>query len=222
MVVVGVLVVASMSALPPVAGAQTPGEDSVVGTAWDCTFAEECQPDPSEAAFVELTANAHSGPVGQNPAGTMTWSERVLGDFVINEAQVTCLAVTGRVAIVGVAGTRTLTRVDVSVPIAGLVRVTDGGGSGSGQDVFEFDIRQAPLPGPPLPGPTECSAFPAAAPTLRNDGGDLVVTDTQPLPASKNQCKNGGWRTYGVFKNQGDCVSFLATKGENPPGKKKP
>jgi hypothetical protein len=38
-------------------------------------------------------------------------------------------------------------------------------------------------------------------------------------PISKDQCKNGGWRTYGVFKNQGDCVSFVATKGKHPPGK---
>jgi hypothetical protein len=36
-------------------------------------------------------------------------------------------------------------------------------------------------------------------------------------PTSKDQCKNGGWRTFGVFKNQGDCVSFVATKGKNPP-----
>jgi hypothetical protein len=38
-----------------------------------------------------------------------------------------------------------------------------------------------------------------------------------PLPTSKDQCKNGGWRTYGVFKNQGDCVSFVATRGKNQP-----
>jgi hypothetical protein len=42
------------------------------------------------------------------------------------------------------------------------------------------------------------------------------VTDTRPLPTTKDQCKNGGWRSYGVFKNQGDCVSFVATKGKNP------
>jgi hypothetical protein len=24
-------------------------------------------------------------------------------------------------------------------------------------------------------------------------------------------------RPYGVFKNQGDCVNFVATKGKNPP-----
>jgi hypothetical protein len=27
------------------------------------------------------------------------------------------------------------------------------------------------------------------------------------------------WRTYVVFKNQGDCVSFVATGGKNEPGK---
>ena len=34
---------------------------------------------------------------------------------------------------------------------------------------------------------------------------------------NKDQCKNDGWKSYGVFKNQGDCVSFVATKGKNLP-----
>jgi hypothetical protein len=42
----------------------------------------------------------------------------------------------------------------------------------------------------------------------------LVVTC---LPTTKEECKNGGWRDFGVFKNQGDCVSFVATGGKNPP-----
>ena len=50
-----------------------------------------------------------------------------------------------------------------------------------------------------------------------NEVGDIVVHDAQPLPISKDQCKNGGWKTFGVFKNQGDCVSFVATKGKNQP-----
>jgi hypothetical protein len=37
------------------------------------------------------------------------------------------------------------------------------------------------------------------------------------LPATTDDCKNGGWERYGVFKNQGDCVSFVAAKGKNPP-----
>jgi hypothetical protein len=39
-----------------------------------------------------------------------------------------------------------------------------------------------------------------------------------PLPTSKAQCKNGGWKNFGsTFKNQGDCVSFVASGGKNPP-----
>jgi hypothetical protein len=34
------------------------------------------------------------------------------------------------------------------------------------------------------------------------------------LPTSRDDCKRGGWRTYGArFRNQGDCVSFVATRG---------
>jgi hypothetical protein len=32
-----------------------------------------------------------------------------------------------------------------------------------------------------------------------------------------DQCKKGGWQTFGIFKNQGDCVSFVATNGKSPP-----
>lgn len=44
------------------------------------------------------------------------------------------------------------------------------------------------------------------------------------LPVSKDECKGGEWQTFvnvligvQIFKNQGDCVSFVATKGKNPP-----
>lgn len=37
-------------------------------------------------------------------------------------------------------------------------------------------------------------------------------------PATKDECKNDGWQNFdGMFKNQGDCVSFVATKGKNQP-----
>ena len=45
----------------------------------------------------------------------------------------------------------------------------------------------------------------------------LRVTCEPPTPTTKDECKNGGWKTFGVFKNQGDCVSFVTTKGKNPP-----
>jgi hypothetical protein len=46
----------------------------------------------------------------------------------------------------------------------------------------------------------------------------MQITATQVLPTSKDQCVNSGWTTYGTtFKNQGDCVSFVATNGKNQP-----
>jgi hypothetical protein len=59
-------------------------------------------------------------------------------------------------------------------------------------------------------------------------------TPTDALPTNKDQCKNNGWATFNtlsftsitggyfpvftsVFKNQGDCVSFVATGGTNLP-----
>jgi choice-of-anchor C domain-containing protein len=47
---------------------------------------------------------------------------------------------------------------------------------------------------------------------------NVVVTETVP---TKDDCKQGGWQTMidtagNAFKNQGDCVSFFATKGKNP------
>ena len=43
-----------------------------------------------------------------------------------------------------------------------------------------------------------------------------VFTPQPSLPTTKDQCKSGGWQAFGVFRNQGDCVSFVATKGKNP------
>jgi hypothetical protein len=51
--------------------------------------------------------------------------------------------------------------------------------------------------------------------------GSLRVTANvvQCFPATKDQCKNGGWASYGIFKNQGDCVSYVATGGRNAPAR---
>ena len=46
------------------------------------------------------------------------------------------------------------------------------------------------------------------------------LSETEPiLPATTEQCKNDAWKAYGVFKNEGDCVSFVETEGKNEPGK---
>jgi hypothetical protein len=46
-----------------------------------------------------------------------------------------------------------------------------------------------------------------------------VSFSSAALPTATDQCKDNGWKTFGVFKNQGDCVSFVATGGKNPPAK---
>jgi hypothetical protein len=45
----------------------------------------------------------------------------------------------------------------------------------------------------------------------------VAIDSIRLLPTTKEQCKHGGWRDFGVFKNQGDCVSFVATNGRNQP-----
>src|SRR6476646_3433729 len=43
--------------------------------------------------------------------------------------------------------------------------------------------------------------------------GELQVPETTSTPTTKDDCKNGGWKNFSpAFKNQGDCVSFVATK----------
>lgn len=63
---------------------------------------------------------------------------------------------------------------------------------GSGNAFTEWFVSQTFTPGPPPP--------PAA-------------------PTTTDQCKNGGWKNYPAlgFKNQGDCVSYVATKSKNQP-----
>jgi hypothetical protein len=50
--------------------------------------------------------------------------------------------------------------------------------------------------------------------------GNATTWNFDPLtgpPTSKDQCKDGGWQSFDnpTFKNQGDCVSYVATKGKH-------
>jgi hypothetical protein len=139
--------------------------------------------------------DARSGPSGENPTGQVTFRSTADGS-VFFSGPVTCLDVNGNFAILNV---------DTPQFSAVGLEVTD---SPSG-DL----IRGIPT------GISRCSPLGTAVvfPVI---SGDLVVIDAPPLPSSKDQCKNGGWKRYSVFKNQGDCVSFVATKGKNPPGNK--
>jgi hypothetical protein len=146
---------------------------------------------------------------GETPGGTRS-----------TEASVTCLSAVGNQATIGFTGVGGNIQL---MPdwVAGLIRVVDGGPPASSLDTWQIVIlaSESTLSRHiPLPGPTDCSALPSTfvPPPLLNNIGDLVVIDTQPLPATKEQCKNGGWRNYGTtFKNQGQCVAFVQ-RGPRP------
>ena len=110
--------------------------------------------------------------------------------------------------------------------------------------VLEFFANPVPVPGgdpsgygegavflgsaTPAPDGTFTAVLPPVAPgtlisaTATDAAGNTSefakdIAAAQRFPTSAQQCKNGGWQTFGVFKNQGDCVSYVATGGKNPP-----
>jgi hypothetical protein len=148
-----------------------------------------------------VALDAHSGPAGENPTGEASVSERA---FFLG-GPITCLAVTGNRAVIG----------GVFALDAGyLFEVEDNAATGA-PDIFSRVLGPVAVPAicpTELPGSVEVFSQPITH-------GDLVVHDALGTPTSREQCKNGGWKTFGVFKNQGDCLSFVATKGKNPPGR---
>jgi hypothetical protein len=74
--------------------------------------------------------------------------------------------------------------------------------------------------GPFLSQPSVGTVISATSETNRLLNISATLTDmTLPpaLPTTEADCRNGGWERFGGFKNQGDCVSFVATGGKNPP-----
>jgi hypothetical protein len=141
-----------------------------------------------------FTVDARSGPSGENFTGGLA----VSGQLMFG-APLTCLAVNRNVAMFNIS-------LEPVFPVLGL-RITDNAGSGT-PDTLEIVGRASP---------TDCSPPTYSQGVLPLISGDFVVVDAQPFPTAKDQCKNGGWRSFGVFKNEGACVGFVATGGKNPP-----
>jgi hypothetical protein len=148
------------------------------------------------AAGTQFGFEVHSGPSGENPTGTITIS--AVGTF-----EVACLSVSANRASMSFR----LPNVAMGF-VGGVISVEDN--DGAGQDRLDGRFVTTLPSECPVPSEVVNPIF----------SGDITVTDTQPFPISKGDCKHGGWRTYVVFKNQGDCVSFVATGAKNPPGKK--
>jgi hypothetical protein len=151
------------------ASAQVPAEDSVVGTA-------------TGVGRTGAMVDAHSGPNGENPRGTLGFNE-------IYDTKVTCLEVRGNTAVIGFAGK--IAALGIVEEANGIARVVD---HGNWFDSFEILFDAVfPIPGTPqrplIPAPTDCSSYPGAFGTPFSSSpyvtilsaGDLVVTDV-PLP----------------------------------------
>lgn len=122
------------------------------------------------------------------PSGENPTGQVTCGTFF--GGPVSCLNVQGNVALLSVEGT----------PYGTIsVRITDNGSSG---DTFEA-----------IPG-SGC-AQPQPVYVGFQFTGDIVVHDAPPLPTSKAQCQDGGWRNYSDFENQGECVAFVR-RGSKP------
>ena len=97
------------------------------------------------------------------------------------------------------------------IPPYVLVKAVDNGPGGTDAFIATVGI------GFPFATAPDCTRpFPEVVP-MPLVTGDIIVHDAPPLPTSKEQCKNGGWRNFPEFENQGECVSFVATGAKKPP-----
>ena len=134
--------------------------------------------------------DAHSGPSGEHPTGTVRIDvQEPTGTSTFDTARVTCLAVSGNRATIG-------TQSQFGFGIVFFVEDNDG----AGQDRLSVSVGGSP--------PSVCPAYPSTG-VSRIFGGDITVHDAVPFPTAKDQCKNGGWRAFPQFRNQGQCVSFV-------------
>jgi streptogramin lyase len=78
-------------------------------------------------------------------------------------------------------------------------------------------FTEYPVP-TPTSGPVGITTGPDANIWFTELSGNKVARITPSAPTTADQCKDGGWQIYGIFKNQGDCVSYVVTGTHNPPG----
>jgi hypothetical protein len=141
-----------------------------------------------------LEINAQSGPSGENPTGQITGACPISGPITCLDVRTTDAPGTNfaRLAVVGATG-----------PTGPILLTVLTGTLGFGVGVLDG---------------SDCTQLPGTPFDLGFTGSiQIIDSDRPPLPTLAGQCKNSGWRTFGVFNNQGDCVSFVATGGKNQP-----
>ena len=148
--------------------------------------------------------------------------------------------VQGNHAVIGLYGAAVEVAFTGVVRVRGFLQVVDNGSPGVGKDTLALEDQSVeilfnpsadvPLLGCPPSIAPNFSALPtdplppapsSSDPNYGQFAGlaqNFTVVDTKPFPTSKEQCTNGRWRTFGLFRNQGDCVSYVATGAKNVPG----
>jgi hypothetical protein len=188
------LAAGAIGSMTATAHAQAVGQDRVTGSG-------AASPD-----FDTFDFSATSDPSGADPSGSASWNNFYGSPFFHFQGSVVCLQVDGNQADMVV-------RVDQAASTLSFESFTfhlvDGGPAGSGQDRIDWTFGALP---------TTCAQLPVTTNSSTVVSGDIAIEDAPELPTAKDQCKNGGWRDFGVFKNQGQCVSFVATGGKQRPG----
>src|SRR4029453_17487245 len=167
------------------AGAAPAYGDSVTGTG--TVELVVTLPEFTGTLVSSFELDAHSGPSGEDPSGTVSFPE-----VGIVDSPITCLVVR-RVTFFG----GSFLQATMNFPALGQVtmQISDGGES---QDMPD-DIVESQIASPRAATRRPPLAFSHTTVRGRVTSGDVVFVDVPPLPTSKHQCKDGGWRTFGSF-----------------------
>jgi hypothetical protein len=184
---------------------------AIVGLALAPSTARAVQVDTvtatgSGAGFDDINIRAESTPTGQNPDGAAAFTVAEIGQTI--SGPVTCLSVTGPdrgagSALLPTTAVLNFENTDPSssriFPGISTVEIVDRGGSG-------LDFMSG---APTGRAPTDCSLPVSGAPAGDLDNGRAVVFDAPLAPSAMAECKDGGWRAFPQFKNQGQCIAFV-------------
>jgi large repetitive protein len=102
--------------------------------------------------------------------------------------------------VAGAGGTAVVTYSAVASDIAGPVTISYSPASGS-----TFAVGTTPV----VATATDASG-------LTTQCG-FTVTVTPFVPTTSDECRNGGWMAFGIFKNQGECISFVTGRRGGSP-----
>jgi hypothetical protein len=196
-------------------------------------------PLAGDGAFTSNPQSASSScPTGAVVTGLVVGLQNRVGIDFVGSVAVICTAPNGTVTTGSAIGTNgapitaSCTGTDVGLGIYGFTgNVVDGLGPRCGAAGGTATNGPLVWGGGGAPnGPYDCAVGSAltgltgtyATYFSSNTVVSLTGVCTAVVPTSLAQCKKHGWMswaTYGftVFKNQGDCVSFVATGGKNQP-----